>query len=156
MTEMQAAIGRIQLRKLPEWTRIRRENMSHLFDALESHPALRVPRPGPNFGHAAYKAYVYLRPERLKEGWNRDRIMIEVANQGVPCFSGSCSEIYREKAFILAGLGPASLLPEAQRMGEISLMLLVHPTLAKAQLHSATQKLGVVLDRATKPTENPS
>lgn len=156
MTEMQAAIGRVQLRKLPEWTRIRRANMNHLFDALEGHPALRVPRPGPDFGHAAYKAYVYLRLEHLKEGWTRDRIMVEVTNQGVPCFSGSCSEIYREKAFTNDGLGPASPLPVAQRLGETSLMLTVHPTLAKAQLYATAQTLGIVVDCAEKPTENPS
>jgi dTDP-4-amino-4,6-dideoxygalactose transaminase len=145
MTEMQAAIGRIQLRKLPEWTRIRRENMSHLFDALESHPALRVPRSGPDFGHAAYKAYVYLRPEHLKQGWTRDRIMVEVANQGVPCFSGSCSEIYREKAFTDAGVGPRSPLPVTQKLGETSLMFLVHPTLSKNSLAECLAAIKLVL-----------
>jgi dTDP-4-amino-4,6-dideoxygalactose transaminase len=149
MTEMQAAIGRIQLRKLPEWTRIRRENMNCLFDALEGHPALRVPRSGPDFGHAAYKAYVYLRPEHLKQGWTRDRIMVEVANQGVPCFSGSCSEIYREKAFILAGLGPKETLNVANKLGKESLMFLVHPTLGTKDIERTTAVMDYILEEST-------
>ncbi|WP_257314205.1 DegT/DnrJ/EryC1/StrS family aminotransferase [Geothrix fuzhouensis] len=132
MTEIQAVIGRLQLLKLDEWTSLRRQNMDYLLDALEGHPALRVPRPGPGFGHAAYKAYVYVRPEQLQEGWNRDRIMIEVANQGLPCFSGSCGEIYREEAFTGAGLGPEAPLPVAQQLGETSLMFQVHPGLKES------------------------
>ncbi|MBL0313364.1 MAG: DegT/DnrJ/EryC1/StrS aminotransferase family protein [Holophagaceae bacterium] len=146
MTEMQAAIGRIQLRKLPDWTQHRRKNINTLFGALENHPALRVPRPGPDFGHAAYKAYVYLRPERLKEGWSRDRIMTEIENQGVPCFSGSCSEIYREKAF--EGQTPAKTLLVAKQLGETSLMFQVHPGLTTGNMLHSAEILNAVLKEA--------
>lgn len=135
MTELQAAIGRVQLRKLPEWTKVRRQNMNALFDALEGCPALRIPRAGEDFGHAAYKAYVYLKPEALPEGWTRDRVMRELANQGVPCFSGSCSEIYREKAFTEAQIGPQQPLSIAKELGETSLMFLVHPGLEMSAMH---------------------
>ncbi len=150
MTEMQAAIGRIQLRKLPEWTRIRRENMNALFDGLEGHPALHIPRPGPDFGHAAYKAYVYLRPERLKEGWTRDRIMVELNEQGVPCFSGSCSEIYREKAFTEAALGPTDRLPGARVLGATSLMLQVHPGIRSVHIENTVHAVASVLTEAAQ------
>jgi len=149
MTEMQAAIGRLQLRKLPEWTRLRRRNMNHLFDSLEGHPALRTPRSGPEFGHAAYKAYVYLRPDRLNEGWTRDRIMTEVAALGVPCFSGSCSEIYRERAFHTTSLGPMGTLPVARELGETSLMFLVHPGLTEAQMAQTGSAVLSVLKQCT-------
>ncbi|MCE1204313.1 MAG: DegT/DnrJ/EryC1/StrS aminotransferase family protein [Holophagaceae bacterium] len=149
MTEMQAAIGRLQLRKLPEWTRLRRRNMNLLFDSLEGHPALRIPRSGPEFGHAAYKAYVYLRPDHLKEGWTRDRIMTEVAASGVPCFSGSCSEIYRERAFRNSGLGPGASLPTAQSLGETSLMFQVHPSLSTESMEMMTETLLHVLASCT-------
>jgi dTDP-4-amino-4,6-dideoxygalactose transaminase len=128
--------------------------MSHLFHALGSHPALRVPRPGPDFGHAAYKAYVYLRSERLKEGWNRDRIMIEVANQGVPCFSGSCSEIYLEKAFSGAGYVPAKPLRNAKQLGETSLMFLVHPGIGPKSLLDTTVVLKNTLESASMEIGN--
>jgi dTDP-4-amino-4,6-dideoxygalactose transaminase len=148
MTEIQAAIGRLQLRKLPEWTRIRRENMKQLFDGLEGHPALRIPRPNPDFGHAAYKAYVYLHPELLKEGWTRDRIMVEISNNDVPCFSGSCSEIYKEKAFLGSGFGPEVPLPTAQSLGSTSLMFLVHPGIPNIQQQRAAQLTRQILNRA--------
>jgi len=150
MTELQAAIGRIQLRKLPAWTQIRRQNMNALLDALEDHPALRVPRPGPDFGHAAYKAYVYLRPERLRPGWTRDRIMVTLNERGIPCFSGSCSEIYREKAFVNAGLGPREPHPNARTLGETSLMFLVHPGLTPEDMGMVASECRHVLDEATQ------
>jgi len=148
MTELQATIGRIQLRKLSEWTRIRLANMNALFNALEDHPALSVPRPGPAFGHAAYKAYVYLRLDRLKEGWTRDRIMVELNERNVPCFSGSCSEIYREKAFENANLGLPTPLPVAKRLGESSLMFLVHPGLTTEHILQTTRTTLKTLDGA--------
>jgi dTDP-4-amino-4,6-dideoxygalactose transaminase len=149
MTEMQAAIGRAQLRKLPDWTRIRRANMDRLFDALEGFPSLRIPRAGADFGHAAYKAYVYTRPERLRNGWSRDRIMTEVTKQGVPCFSGSCSEIYLEKAFAEAGFGLIEERPMARQLTETSLAFLVHPTLGDHHIQSMIPFVGQVLNQAT-------
>lgn len=151
MTEMQAAIGRIQLRKLSEWTPIRRKNLNRLFDALEGHPLLRVPRAGAEYGHAAYKAYVYVRPERLKKDWTRDRIMLGITNQGVPCFSGSCSEIYREKAFTSTNLDPQKTLLVARQLGESSLMFLVHPGISVTQMDTLVQATRHTLDAACAP-----
>ena len=129
MTEMQAAIGRVQLRKLPHWLGQRRRNAAILAACFRNIPALRVAEPPDNVSHAHYKYYAFVRPERLRDGWHRDRIVAEIAAQGVPCFSGSCSEIYLEKAFELTGLRPAEPLPVARHAGETSLMFLVHPTL---------------------------
>jgi dTDP-4-amino-4,6-dideoxygalactose transaminase len=150
MTELQAAIGRIQLRKLPDWTLQRNETMNRLFTALEGHPALRIPRPGPAFGHAAYKAYVYLRPEFLKDGWTRDRIMTAISDRGFPCFSGSCSEIYREKAFTSQGFGPKAPLPMANELGQTSLQFLVHPGLDDDYIHELTSAIQDTLRDATR------
>jgi dTDP-4-amino-4,6-dideoxygalactose transaminase len=150
MTEMQAAIGRIQLRKLPGWTQSRRGNMERLFNALEGHSVLRVPRAAPDFGHAAYKAYVYLRSEQLKAGWTRDRIMTEISENGVPCFSGSCSEIYQEKAFIKTGLGPEVPFPIARSLGETSLMFVIHPTLTIHQIEATAAAASKVVSAAAR------
>jgi dTDP-4-amino-4,6-dideoxygalactose transaminase len=152
MTEVQAAIGRVQLRKLPNWTRQRNETMNRIFDAFNNHPALRIPRPGSEIGHAAYKAYMYLRLEALNEGWTRDRVMTAIADQGVPCFSGSCSEIYREMAFVSLGFAPKAPLPVARELGETSLMFLVHPGLGESYLTSLISALRKTLDEATRKT----
>lgn len=150
MLEVQAAIGRLQLRKLPQWTRLRQENAAVLAGRLSGHPALRVPTVPDGLEHAQYKFYTYVRPESLRDGWSRDRIMAEVVARGAPCFSGSCSEIYLERAFVDAGLGPAQRLPVAQELGETSLMFLVHPTLTVADMHAVADVVVDVLDEATR------
>ena len=117
MTEMQAAIGRRQLKKLPDWVAARRRNAAILTEAFSGMAGLRVTAPPENVRHAYYKYYVFVRPERLKAGWDRDRIMNAVAAEGAPCFSGSCSEVYLEKAFDGNGLRPAGAAAGGQGTG---------------------------------------
>ncbi len=99
MTEMQAAIGRVQLGKLKTWVVRRREYAARLTKTFRELPGLRVTEPGSDFYHAYYKYYVFVRPDELRSGWDRARIMNEVNARGVPCLSGICPEIYLEKAF---------------------------------------------------------
>jgi hypothetical protein len=120
-----------------------------LTDSFASQPALRVTRPPAHIGHAYYKYYVFLRPERLKPGWNRDRVMAAVAAEGVPCFSGSCSEIYRERAFTDTGFGPDEALPVAKSLGETSLTFLAHPTLTDEDVLRTCHTVETVLVQAT-------
>ena len=134
MTEVQAAIGRLQLRKLPEWTAKRRANAAGLIEGLRAVKNLRIPVPPAHIRHAYYKFYAFLEPCSLREGWSRERIVAEINARGVPCFSGSCSEIYLEKAFAGHRSRPAERLPIARELGELSLMFLVHPTLAPAHI----------------------
>lgn len=134
LTEMQSALGRVQLGKLPAWRVRRRENASLLSEAFSRIPALRVTVPPDGIGHSYYKYYAFVRPQLLKSGWSRDRILDAINAEGVPCFSGSCSEIYLEKAF--EGLRPAQRLPVAGELGETSLMFPVHPTLSSADMES--------------------
>jgi dTDP-4-amino-4,6-dideoxygalactose transaminase len=149
MTEMQAAIGRLQLRKLAEWIRIRGANARRLAEAMAPYRALRVPMPPDVIGHAWYRLYAFVRPERLNDGWSRDRIMAAIGGEGVPCFSGSCSEIYLEKAFTSAGLGPGERLPVAKELGETSLMFLVHPTLTEDDVERTCGAIRKVLAEAS-------
>ena len=148
MTEVQAAIGRVQLRKLPEWCERRRANAQVLIDALTTAAGLRVPQPAPHSRHAYYRFYAYVRAERLRSSWSRDRIVSEVSAKGVPCFSGSCSEIYREKAFLETGFGPRAGLPVARELGETSVALLVHPTLDATHMSQAADVVRGVLAQA--------
>lgn len=146
MTEMQSAIGRLQLRKLPEWSRIRNSHAGVLAETFKRLPALRVTVPPPEIGHAYYKYYTFVRPELLRDGWDRDRIMNAIIGEGVPCFSGSCSEIYLEKAFDRGR--PAERLPAAKALGETSLMFLVHPTLAETDMSDTCRAVEKVLAEA--------
>jgi dTDP-4-amino-4,6-dideoxygalactose transaminase len=149
ITEPQAAIGRLQLGKLPAWVERRRRNASILADRLGSLPALRVPAVPAEMLHACYRFYAYLRPAALKSSWSRERILFEVAQRGTPCFAGSCAEIYREPAFRTTTWVPAARLPVAAELGETSLCLLVHPTLTDAHMHLMCDTVEQVLRQAT-------
>ena len=134
ITEMQSAIGLKQLAKLDDWIKQRRANTQALYDQLVDLPALRIPQVPEHIYHACYKAYVFVRPEQLKADWSRDRIMHAVNAAGAVCLSGSCSEVYLEKAFDDTDLRPTERLANAQQLGDTSLMFLVHPTLNEEDL----------------------
>lgn len=148
LTEVQSAIGRVQLRKLNAWVLKRREFASIFNRRLSRLPALRVAIPDPNTYHSYYKYYAYVRPEELRPGWDRNRIMEAVSAEGVTCFSGSCSEIYLEKAF--EGLRGLTRWPVARELGETSLMFLVHPTLTTSDIDKTCQAIEKVLSQATR------
>ncbi|PPI86028.1 aminotransferase [Marinobacter maroccanus] len=150
MTEMQAVIGRIQVKRMHDWNRARKANCEKIWASAAKQSGLRVPAVPDEIGHAGYKCYVYVETERLRAGWNRDRIMAAVIERGVPCFSGSCSEVYLEKCFQDAGLAPAARLPVAKELGETSLMFLVHPTLTDAEMLKTVEVLSDVLAEASK------
>ncbi len=154
MTEIQAVIGRIQLQKLDGWIEKRRANAARLNQAFADLPVLRLTIPPAEIYHSYYKYYMFVRPELLKPDWSRDRIMEEVETAGVPCFSGSCSEIYLEKAFDqpLNGttIRPLERLPVARELGETSLMLLVHPTLTDENIDDTIRVVTEVVKRASR------
>lgn len=150
MLEAQAVIGRIQLRRMQEWQAARIKNATRIWETAQQLPALRVPVISSDDVHAAYKAYVFIRPERLKAEWSRDRILTEIAAQGVPAFSGSCSEVYLEKAFDNTGWRPSERLVNAKQLGETSMMFLVHPTLTEQEIDLTCKVLSEVVQQATQ------
>lgn len=150
MMEVQGAIGRIQLARMAEWTEARQANAKLIWSTASKLTGLRVPLISADFGHAAYKCYVFVEPALLKSDWSRDRILNEVNGRGVPCFSGSCSEVYLEKAFDGTGWRPEQRLPVARELGETSLMFLVHPTLTAAEISKTCEVLTEVMLEAAK------
>lgn len=145
MMEMQAVIGRLQLKQMPEWTAKRLENMHKIQSAFANSPYFTVAQPSSDYVHAAYKCYVQVNTDVLPEGWSRDRIMAEINALGVPCFSGSCSEVYLEKAFEHTPWRPEQRLHNAQALGESSLMFLVHPTLSEQSMQKTMTAIQTVM-----------
>jgi dTDP-4-amino-4,6-dideoxygalactose transaminase len=127
MTEIQAAIGLRQLTRLPAWQSERAGNAAILTAAFGDLAGLRTPRLPAGLRHAWYRFYSFVRPERLRAGWDRDRIHAAITAEGVACFTGSCPEIYRERAFVGSGFAPKAPLPVAAALGETSLCFLVDP-----------------------------
>ena len=145
MMEMQAVIGRLQLKQMPEWTAKRNANMARIQVAFENSPYFTVAKPSVEYVHAAYKCYVQVNTSALPEDWSRDRIMAEINALNVPCFSGSCSEVYLEKAFDGTPWRPAQSLPQAKQLGTTSLMFLVHPTLSEHSLQKTVDAIQAVI-----------
>lgn len=168
MLEMQATIGRIQLRRLPEWTARREANAIALARALEpwssAMGSVRVPSLrcsgcsdrvlqdcDQGCRHAWYKFYFHVVPTRLAPGWDRDKVVAALNEAGVPAYQGTCAEVYLEKAFDGTGWRPKDRLPAARLLGETSVMLLVHPTLAQEHIDKTCRTLQNVMQACSLP-----
>jgi dTDP-4-amino-4,6-dideoxygalactose transaminase len=161
MLEMQAVLGRIQLRRMSDWSVARARNAQAIWAACAEFAALRVPQvrcascpgncavAGASCEHAHYKCYAYVQPECLAAGWTRDRIVEAIMAEGVPCYHGSCSEVYLEKAFDGTGWRPEVRLPVAKVLGETSVMFLVHPTLTQAEIDKTCEVIRKVMVQAS-------
>jgi dTDP-4-amino-4,6-dideoxygalactose transaminase len=151
MLEVQAVIGRIQLRRMPDWHARRSANAQALCSALFQFPsAVRVPLPAPELEHAFYRLYAYVRPAGIRSGWDRDRIVAELSGRGVAAFHGSCSEVYLEAAFDGTPFRPPQRLPVARELGETSIAFLVHPTLTAEDIEVARDAIGTVFSEAAR------
>ena len=148
LTEMQSAIGRIQLSKIDQINKIRTRNANILYEYLSDISCIRVSMPEKNLRHAWYKFYCYLNLDLLKNSWNRTKIIEEINNLGFPAFSGSCSEIYLEDCFVNKKLGPKNRLINSKKLGETSLMFLVHNTILEEQMNHYAQAIKKVLIQA--------
>lgn len=147
MLEVQAVIGRIQLKRMADWTAQRNKNMQFVLDSFADTPFFTVHKLSEDYVHAAYKCYVQVNLQALPEGWTRDRIMQVINDQQVPCYSGSCSEVYLEKAFDNTPWRPKVRLKNAVNLGESSLMFLVHPTLSENSLERCRQAIKHVIQQ---------
>jgi dTDP-4-amino-4,6-dideoxygalactose transaminase len=149
MTEVQSVVGREALKVVDSWLETRRRHGARLASHLRQFDLVRVPTPREGIVHSYYRFYCYLQPERLKQGWDRARVMQEISALGVPAFSGSCSEIYREKAFEVHKLMPPAPLPVAHELGETSLMFLVHCMLTDAEMDDTCTAITRVFNEAS-------
>jgi len=148
MTEVQSAVGRLQLPKLSGWVERRRANAAVLTESLQHQPALRLPVVPAGIEHAYYRFYAQVRPERLRPGWDRDRVVEAITAEGIACATGGCTEIYRERAFDRVGR-PAAPLAVAQWLGRSSLVLPVHPALEPSDVRDVVVAASKVLTEAT-------
>lgn len=148
MMEVQAVIGRIQLKRMKEWKQKRQAYAALLAETCRQFTAIRVPEVPSYIDHAQYKFYVFIRPEKLNLEWDRDKIISEINAAGVPCYQGSCSEVYLERAFDNTDLRPIKRLQNAKLLGETSLMFLVHPTLKHEEIEKTCKVMREVFSKA--------
>lgn len=149
MTEMQAVLGRLQLKKMKSWSAVRQAHASQLNLTLSKFKCIRTIKVPSYISHAQYKLYAFIKPEMLNESWTRDKIVDEINSLGIPCFQGSCSEVYMEKAFDNTQWRPSKRLTNAKILGETSLMFLVHPTLTASEIDRFCSVINIVLTKAS-------
>lgn len=150
LTEMQSAIGRIQLTRMKEWTKARQHNAEIINNACRNFAALHVVDIPENMQHAFYKNYVFVEPSELAKDWTRDKIIAAINELGVPCMQGSCSEVYLEKAFDGTDYAPKQRLATAKQLGETSIMFMVHPTLTDAEMQLTANAISQVMQLASR------
>lgn len=153
MTEMQAAIGRIQVYKVRGWLAERRRNAAVLQGRFAAVPGLRVTVPAAEVEPAWYRYTVFVEPGALKAGWSRDRIAHGIAAAGVPCFTWANSQLQYQKAFAdlrAPSSRPPAPTPVAQELSETSLIFLVHPTLSEEHMQQTADTVASVMAEARR------
>ena len=148
LTELQSAIGRIQLKNMDEWNKKRSFNAKILFNALKDLDGIRIPIPKEDIKHAWYKFYFYLNLKHLKSDWDRDRIISEINESGFPAYHGGCSEIYLEKCFQNIDLSPSKRLPNAEELGKTSIMLVLHPNINENQMQNYAECVKNIIEKS--------
>lgn len=145
MTEMQAAIGRAQLRKLPKWLEQRRANAETLASAVSGLPGIRVDWHEQNVRAAWYKFYITVDDRELPGGLTRSDILVGLMRLGIQCGSGSCPDMSKEAAF--SDLVPRrdGNLPNANWLGARTIMFPVDHLLGEREMMEIAQALKKVL-----------
>ena len=150
ITEMQSAIGRIQLCKLESWNKIRTKNAVLLQKYLYKNPLVRVPFPEKDIVHGWYKFNCFINKDFLKDDWCRDKILNAIIERGYPALQGSCSELYLEKCFLSKSSKPNKKLFIANELGETNMTFLVHPTINEEVMNKYAKNILEVLNLAGK------
>jgi len=144
MTEFQAAIGLKQLGKLSRWVEKRNQHANAIIEVLKSFNFISVPVLNSNAGNhnAYYRLYATVNPNYkavfIENESLRDTIVNQLVKEGVPCFSGACSEIYREKLFVDLGYIPRMPCTNAKFFSEHAFCFLVHHTITSSQMDHIT------------------
>jgi len=151
LTEMQSALGRHQIKQMPEWSRKRQANSRQINETCNNLPSLRVPKVPAYIQHACYKHFIFVRPDKLKQGWCRALIVEEINELEVPCYNGGCPEVYKEPAFKGSNfeLREYEHFKIAKELGETSLMFLVHPTLTALEIEKTCNVIKQVVKDAS-------
>lgn len=149
MLEMQTVIGRIQPGRMPERTARHQENVAKLAKGLGKFTSIHLTEVADYIEHTQYKLYVSVKPECLKDSWARDHIVNKLNARKIPCYQGSCSEVYLEKAFNNTPWRLKGRLKNAVQLGDINLVLLVHPTLAGKEIMFCKENIETVLTEVT-------
>ncbi len=150
LTEIQSAVGRLQLKRLKNFIKIRNSNSKKILNNLKIFKSVSIPIIPKKFTHAFYRCYVQINKKNLKNGWSKYKIIENLIKQGVPCNEGSCSELYREKSFKKFGYTPKKRLKNARKLSESSIAFQVDHSINSNQLQKIIISIKQTFLKATK------
>jgi perosamine synthetase len=130
MTDVAAALGREQLRKLPAFLRARRHNAAVLARGLAGIPGLEIPQVAPGVGHAFNLFTVRVRPEVL--GCTRDELQKTLAARGIETAVHYPRALHQQPLFRNSGADRD--FPVSTALAQTVLSLPVHPVLSGRDL----------------------
>ena len=128
MTDIQAAVGRVQLRRLPEMLERRRALAARYSAALKGHPHLRPPFV-PEYANPNYQSY----PVRVAKGSPiaRDDLMQELLDRGISTRPGVMN-VHRQPAY--TSVYPPISLPESEAATDEVIILPLFAQMAEAEV----------------------
>ena len=160
MTEMQAAIGRIQLKNLDNQLKIRNAianiYLNKLKDYYQKYHLLQKPdfkcqtcpfkqneKKCNKCLHAFYRLNLFINKNKIKQ----IKLIEQLNKNKINCSVGSCPEIYREKIFKKLKLYPKQRLLNAKLLGESSIMFPIDPNRSMAKVKTEINSIKKILNK---------
>ncbi len=128
MTEIQAAIGMIQLKNLDSWNRMRIENANFLTENLKGISGIGTPIAKPEAKHVFHQYTI-----KVLNG-KRGRVMEHLKNKRIDSRVYYPKPVYLQPFYLRKGFRPG-LCPVAEKISEQVLSLPVHPGLTQENLN---------------------
>jgi dTDP-4-amino-4,6-dideoxygalactose transaminase len=133
LTDIAAAIGRAQLKKLDRFNETRRKNASILDEGLAGTPGVVLPRERPGYRHVYHQYTV-----RIERG--RDRFQQRLRELGVGTAVHYPVPVHRQPLYTDLGYRQVSM-PVAERVADQVLSLPVHPGLSESDLERVVESV---------------
>jgi len=146
LTDVAAALGREQLRRLPAVVRKRQRNAAILTRGLAGTPGLEIPRAARGVGHAFNLFTIRADPAVL--GVSREEFQKALAQRGIETAVHYPLPLHRQPIF--RGCGSDQDFPVSSRLAQTVLSLPVHPGLSERDLGYIISSVREVADSAAR------
>ena len=141
MTDVAAAVGRVQLTRLAGWTAARRANAAVLDAGLAGAPGVVTPHVPPGYTHVYHQYTIRLEGASAAE---RDEVA-KVLREQWQVGTGVYYPIPNHRLSSLAPYAPGLDLPGTEKAARECLSLPVHPSLSEADLERIVRAVGAAV-----------
>jgi dTDP-4-amino-4,6-dideoxygalactose transaminase len=160
MTEMQAAIGREQLKTLDNQLKIRNAIANLYLKELKNYyqkyhllqkpdfkcqacPSKQNEKKCNKCMHAFYRLNLFINKNKI----NQIKLIKQLNKSKINCSVGSCPEIYREKIFKKLKLYPKQRLPNAKLLDKSSIMFPIDPGRSMTKVKTEINSIKGILNK---------